>query len=40
MSNNNEYIAEYFDTGFLSPRINFVLFCLSALIGIAGLLWV
>lgn len=35
-----EYVNAYFDTGFLSPRINFAIFCLTAALAIAGLFFV
>lgn len=34
----NDYISDNFDTGFLSPRINFALFCAS--FGIATLAFI
>lgn len=35
----NSYIEENFDTGFLSPRINFTLFFLSFIIVVIALVW-
>lgn len=35
----NDYIKENFDTGFLSPQINFALFCLSFIIAIFAITW-
>lgn len=35
----NDYINDNFDTGFLSPYLNFVLFCASFALGIFGLIF-
>ncbi len=35
----NDYINGNFDTGFLSPCINFALFCASFAVGIFGLIF-
>lgn len=32
----NNYISDNFDTGFLSPRINFALFCASFILAVLG----
>lgn len=31
-----EYIEHYFDTGFLSPSINFALFCMAFVLAALG----
>ena len=35
----NDYVNDNFDTGFLSPRINFALFCASFILAIFGFIW-
>lgn len=34
----NNYINEYFDTGFLTPRINFILFCGTLALAAVGII--
>lgn len=34
----NNYINEYFDTGFLTPRINFILFCGALTLAAVGII--
>jgi hypothetical protein len=34
-----DYIDEYFDTGALSPSINFALFCIAFILTLATILW-
>lgn len=34
----NDYISDNFDTGFLSPYINFALFCASFILAVFGLI--
>lgn len=33
------YINAYFDTGFLSPYLNFALFCASFILAVLGIIW-
>lgn len=35
----NDYIKDNFDTGFLSPRINFALFCAAFVLAMSGLIF-
>lgn len=35
----NRYIRDNFDTGFLSPQINFTLFCLSFIVAVFTIAW-
>lgn len=35
----NDYINDNFDTGFLSPRINFALFCASFVVAALAFIW-
>lgn len=35
----SDYINEYFDTGFLSPHINFALFCASFVLAVTTFIW-
>lgn len=34
-----DYIDEYFETGALSPSINFCLFCIAFILALATILW-
>lgn len=34
-----DYINEYFDTGALSPAVNFALFCISFILTLATLIY-
>lgn len=34
-----DYINEYFETGALTPSINFALFCASFVLSLATILW-
>lgn len=34
-----DYIDEYFETGALSPSINFALFCIAFILTLATILW-
>lgn len=34
-----DYIDEYFETGALTPCINFALFCASFILSLAAILW-
>lgn len=34
-----DYIDEYFETGALTPCINFALFCASFILSLATILW-
>ena len=35
----NDYIRDNFDTGFLSPHLNFALFCASLVLAVFGLIF-
>lgn len=35
----NDYINDNFDTGALTPRINFFLYCLGVILSLATILW-
>lgn len=34
-----DYIDEYFETGALSPSVNFALFCIAFILTLATILW-